>query len=216
MEQTILTPEHQTVIDAVAAEVRLDSFYLSGGTALAAFFLKHRYSDDLDFFTPRDADWSFLTSFIERLEKILDAQAVRHERLFDRRLYFFTIPRGELKIEFTIYPFEHLEEPIRERGMRIDSLRDISANKLAALVDRFDPKDFVDLFFILKQHSLADICRDAEKKFGIKLPPLLLGGEFAKVKRIEVLPKMLIPITIDELKIFFTGQAKKLGSDLLE
>ncbi len=29
-------------------------FYLTGGTALAEFYLKHRKSNDLDFFTPID------------------------------------------------------------------------------------------------------------------------------------------------------------------
>jgi len=28
-----------------------DAFYLTGGTALSAFFIKHRMSHDLDFFT---------------------------------------------------------------------------------------------------------------------------------------------------------------------
>ena len=37
------------------------NFYLTGGTALAAFYLGHRYSEDLDFFsesefTPLEAD----------------------------------------------------------------------------------------------------------------------------------------------------------------
>ena len=49
-----------------------------------------------------------------------------------------------LKSEFTIYPFLNLNRS--ERRRKIDSLRDISANKLMALLDRFEPKDFVDLF----------------------------------------------------------------------
>jgi predicted nucleotidyltransferase component of viral defense system len=32
-----------------------ERFYLSGGTALSAYYLQHRYSDDLDLFT-RDQD----------------------------------------------------------------------------------------------------------------------------------------------------------------
>ncbi|MCZ7666433.1 MAG: nucleotidyl transferase AbiEii/AbiGii toxin family protein [Chloroflexi bacterium] len=30
-----------------------DNFYLTGGTALAAFYLQHRFSEDLDFFYGR-------------------------------------------------------------------------------------------------------------------------------------------------------------------
>ena len=32
-------------------------FYLTGGTALSRFYLNHRYSEDLDFFTNRDTDF---------------------------------------------------------------------------------------------------------------------------------------------------------------
>lgn len=48
----ILTPLHKRVLDALFAEEAFaGAFYLTGGTALAAFYLKHRHSDDLDFFT---------------------------------------------------------------------------------------------------------------------------------------------------------------------
>lgn len=40
---------HYQVLDTVFS-LRL-GFYLTGGTALSRFYLDHRYSDDLDFFT---------------------------------------------------------------------------------------------------------------------------------------------------------------------
>ena len=49
--ETILTPDQQKVLDLFQADPKLpELFYLSGGTALAEFYLKHRRSDDLDFF----------------------------------------------------------------------------------------------------------------------------------------------------------------------
>lgn len=33
---------------------RTQEFYLTGGTALSAFYLQHRLSEDLDFFTNND------------------------------------------------------------------------------------------------------------------------------------------------------------------
>jgi predicted nucleotidyltransferase component of viral defense system len=38
--------------------------------------------------------------------------------------------------------------------VRVDSEYDIAANKLMALVDRFDPKDCVDLYFLLQKFLL--------------------------------------------------------------
>jgi len=34
-----------------------DTFYLTGGTALGRYYLKHRYSDDLDLFVNRENDF---------------------------------------------------------------------------------------------------------------------------------------------------------------
>ena len=51
MEQTILTDIQRQVLTEVANEPFLRDFYLSGGTALSAYYLLHRISDDLDFFT---------------------------------------------------------------------------------------------------------------------------------------------------------------------
>lgn len=47
----ILTPLHKKTLAAIGQTTLADSFYLTGGTALSAFYLEHRYSVDLDFFT---------------------------------------------------------------------------------------------------------------------------------------------------------------------
>ncbi|MBI2870644.1 MAG: nucleotidyl transferase AbiEii/AbiGii toxin family protein [Candidatus Omnitrophica bacterium] len=42
----VLTPLHRTVLDACFKEEAFArSFYLTGGTALSAFYLNHRYSE---------------------------------------------------------------------------------------------------------------------------------------------------------------------------
>ena len=40
-------------------------FYLTGGTALAAFYLQHRFSDDLDFFTEEEVSRAHLACATE-------------------------------------------------------------------------------------------------------------------------------------------------------
>ena len=47
----ILTPFQQRLLKAVGQSPIASHFYLTGGTALAAFLLRHRLSEDLDFFT---------------------------------------------------------------------------------------------------------------------------------------------------------------------
>ena len=48
---SILTAHQQTILKAIADEKYFtDRYYLTGGTALAEFYLKHRLSEDFDFF----------------------------------------------------------------------------------------------------------------------------------------------------------------------
>lgn len=43
-------------------------FYLTGGTALSRYYLNHRHSDDLDFFTNNNSDFSkWIQSIIESI-----------------------------------------------------------------------------------------------------------------------------------------------------
>lgn len=214
MEQTVLTPAQKQVIALIAREPKLAVYYLSGGTALAAYHLHHRVSEDLDFFTREDPDAIFLPAFMERVREELGGKTVRAERLHDRRLFFLEVEDDDVKIEFTYYPFPQLESPVIQDGIRVDSLRDIAANKLAAILDRFDPKDFVDLFFILQRRQLEEVRADTEHKFRIKIDRLYLGGELAKVRRVEALPRMLQLLTVEELKTFFTHQVRELGKDI--
>lgn len=215
MEQTILTPWQEAVLKLVNEKRELADFYLSGGTALAGFYLQHRFSDDLDFFSFEEVDPILVEQTANELGAALHART-RYEKLHDRRIFFFETDGKELKIEFSQYPFRQLEPVEIMEGVRIDSLRDIAANKLAALLDRFDPKDFVDLYFLLQHMTMETIWQDAQKKFSLSISPLFLGSELSKVKRIEALPRMVKPLTTDELRAFFTNQAKQLLPNVLD
>ena len=47
----ILTELQKRFLSEIAKSSLRESFFLTGGTALSAFFLEHRLSEDLDFFT---------------------------------------------------------------------------------------------------------------------------------------------------------------------
>lgn len=215
MKHILLTPAQKSVIKAVGHEPNLKDFYLSGGTALSAYYFKHRISDDLDFFCFDRPDMTYLHGFAGTISRSLKAKTFRTRRVYDRNLFFFTLKDEELKIEFSMYPFRRLGKSIKKDGIVIDSLRDIAANKLMALLDRFDPKDFVDLYYLLQKYSLNHIRRDAEKKFGTTIDNLFLGGEFMKVRRIVSLPKMLIALDVAVLQDFFIDLARRLGKSIL-
>ena len=49
--QQILTPLQKESLNIFFSLPEANNFYLTGGTALAAFYLQHRLSEDLDIFT---------------------------------------------------------------------------------------------------------------------------------------------------------------------
>jgi predicted nucleotidyltransferase component of viral defense system len=54
-----LYPLQDSVLNTLS-KLKID-FYLTGGTALGRHYLKHRYSDDLDFFLNRALDFQTQT-----------------------------------------------------------------------------------------------------------------------------------------------------------
>jgi len=98
MEQTILKPWQEKIMAFIAGEQKMANFYLTGGTALAAYYLSHRVSDDLDFFCFEETDNIFLHALAERLKTEISAESLRYERLYDRNQYFFTSGKTILKL----------------------------------------------------------------------------------------------------------------------
>lgn len=220
MGQTILTKDQEKVLDLVIENSDISkSFYLTGGTALAEFYLQHRYSDDLDFFTSnKDFPQFEVEKFAQIIKEDIGASDIIYRRLHDRRIFFFKKDKGELKVEFTYYPFAQIGKGQDINGLQIDSLEDMSANKLMALFDRIEPKDFVDIYFIIEKANipLEQILGNTNKKFQFSFEPLTLGSEFAKVRAIKELPRMREKLSVEELKKFYERLAANLQRNIFE
>ncbi len=164
----ILGEAQRRFLDAFRGSPLASRFYLTGGTALAAFYLRHRYSEDLDFFCPEDFRVEEILGWLRSLP---ESPEIQYERKYDRRLFLLTPAEGDaLKVEFTRYPFPSIEPVRTVEGLRVDSLPDILANKMVAITDRHDPKDFVDLYWAFVRHpelKPLDVVAAAEPKFGI-------------------------------------------------
>jgi len=217
MEQEILKPWQKKAIDFIFSKNELSNFYLTGGTALAGYYLYHRISDDLDFFSFSDFDPISIHALAEELRKIIGVGQVRFSKLYDRSQFFYSAIDGEeRKVEFTKYPFKQVEKIGVLDNARIDSEFDIAVNKLLTITDRFDPKDFVDLYFLLPKYPLNKLREGVAIKFNTKLDPLTIGSSFAKVRNIETLPRMIKSLTVEDLKQFFNFEATKLSPMVIE
>lgn len=219
MEQAVLTKDQELALTLIGNDAATkDMFYLSGGTALAAFYLRHRYSDDLDFFTDAsDFPQLAVERIAEKIRSAIGAEKTEYQRLYDRRIFFFQKSSGELKVEFASYPFAALHPRTSRSNIMVDSLEDLAANKMMALMDRIEPKDFTDLYFLLHEnHTTLDRIRAmVEQKFHFSINPVTLGAEFAKARLITILPRMIKPLTLPQLKSFFAECAKQLRPDIL-
>ena len=74
---------------------------------------------------------------------------------------------NDVKVTFFQYPFP-VEPTVRfEQTFRLPSLLQLAAMKAYALGRRSKWKDYVDLYFLLRDHfALADICTEAMRIFG--------------------------------------------------
>lgn len=212
---SILTQE-QEIILALAENnefLRLQ-FYFTGGTALSVFYLKHRYSEDLDFFSEKRFDQRIIFTLVQDWGKKYKF-SIKSSR-FTEVVYVFNLlfeNKISLKVDFAYYPYRQLKKnnPPTQNNFRIDSLLDIATNKLLTISQRYDVKDFVDLYFLLQKFSVWDLMEAVRIKFKMELEPLLLGADFLKVEEFDYLPRMIKPLKLEELKIFYRELAKELG-----
>ena len=77
-----------------------------------------------------------------------------------------TLVAEGVKITFLKYPFQIKYSDQFEDIIRIPDLLTLSAMKVYSLGRRAKWKDYVDIFFILKLHSLEDIIRKTREIFG--------------------------------------------------
>jgi predicted nucleotidyltransferase component of viral defense system len=210
----ILNEKQELLISHLPEEIQ-ENFYLTGGTALSAFYLGHRLSEDMDFFTDAEekmAPIEFLTGVIKSLPSV---DHLHFERLFDRRIFVATFKDNQvLKVEFTSYPFKSLEDRFKVGKLCVDSLTNLVTGKLFAMADRFDPKDFVDLYFVLKEKGLKleKLIRLTEERFEMKGLEFVIPERLLLVERIapKDLPVMIEKIDLDEMKGHFLKQATRL------
>ncbi|MBI4089558.1 MAG: nucleotidyl transferase AbiEii/AbiGii toxin family protein [Candidatus Levybacteria bacterium] len=214
MAKTILDSFQQEILLLFKKTLLVKKFYLGGGTALSEFYLKHRLSEDLDFFTQEELNLDELERFINLAAKKSDAKEIQFQHGFGLYTFFLTGSKGSKhKIDFGQYPFTPIEKLRNLNGMLVESLYDIAVNKAHTIA--FNPRlrDFIDLYFILQEEkdwSFDDIFEKSFEKFEMRADALQLGQNLLQVKTLADMPVMIKKIEIEKIKGFFLKEAKKL------
>lgn len=143
-----------TVLGELAKSELKDDYYWTGGTAMANFYLKHRLSFDIDLFSDNPVNYPNVKKFTQNVSKTLKLDTIRESKIFDR--WEFILTNGqETRLDFVFYDFKSLKPKVIWNGIKVDSFEDMVANKTMALIDRNDPKDAYDIYFILTKYQLT-------------------------------------------------------------
>ncbi|HDQ16894.1 MAG TPA: hypothetical protein ENN31_02125 [Candidatus Vogelbacteria bacterium] len=134
-----------------------DECYLVGGTAIA-LYLGHRRSIDFDFAMIGDSNLIDLRRKIKREIEI-------SEVFIDKKEEFTFITQG-VKITFFEFPFEIKSSENLDNIIFLPDLLTLAAMKAYTLGRRAKWKDYVDLYFIIKNnYSVADISDKGKEIF---------------------------------------------------
>jgi len=211
---SILTEKQKKILSFVNDDNYLkDRFYFTGGTVLSEYYLKHRYSDDLDFFSERPIEPDNLQHIVTSWAKTLHATVT--PRLIDERMYVceFQFPKKEvLKIDLCYYPYKRLKPAkVSKKTIAIDSQYDIAVNKMTTVNQRANVKDFVDLYYLLPKYEYWDLSYGVETKFHIKEDRTLWSSDLLIVDTMTELPRMIKPLTIPLLQKYFRKKAVEIA-----
>ncbi|PJA51334.1 hypothetical protein CO009_03385 [Candidatus Shapirobacteria bacterium CG_4_8_14_3_um_filter_35_11] len=157
---------------------------LAGGTALS-MQINHRISYDFDVFTDKPIDDRFLL----KLKKIFWEYEV--EPMVDTGDELTVMLSGNVKLSFVYFPFVKLEKAVETDSLDLFSINDLLANKAYALGRRKTWRDYVDIYWALKNNliDLKKLITITEQKFdGVFSAKLFLEQlvYFSDVAEIEV------------------------------
>jgi predicted nucleotidyltransferase component of viral defense system len=124
---------------------RQGGFFLTGGAALAGFYLNHRTTKDLDLFTTEDR----LDEGEQVLADVARGAGAKLERIQSSSTFRrFLLTRGTESlivdlVRDTAPQIDDVKTTIR--GIWVDSKQEIMANKLCTLLSRAELRDIVDV-----------------------------------------------------------------------
>lgn len=215
----ILTPFQRQLLRTIGDTGIASRFYLTGGTALAAFFLQHRLSEDLDFFTSDPNAVGLVRPDLEAVAANLNAD-LEFSRTFNTFIEcFITSNEGErVKLDFAQEAPYRLRPTNRdsESGLEIDNALDIACNKLSALFGRAAAKDFVDVYFIHQELiPFAELLPQARQKH-VGMDDYWLAISLRRVQTVSVLPRMIKPLDLPDMQAFFLELADGLMAEMAD
>ena len=188
-----LKNEHRSAIEKIKNFIDEGEFYFAGGTAVY-YYLKHRESIDLDFFTKKNFNFRDFKKIFENFNVLFLSKDTVHFEI------------DEIKFSFFYYPYELLKPLLKFDIIKIASLEDILCMKVLAIIQRGSKKDFVDAYFIMNEIKIKpqQLIEMFSKKYG-KINSLIIHKAltFFEDADKELELKMIKKVSWNEIKKFF-------------
>lgn len=144
--ETIDTPTLELLKELMQIPA-MENLRLVGGTGLA-LQIGHRKSVDIDLFGILDANNIELMNSLSVFQDLKTIQQTTNIKVFSI---------NSIKTDLVNYPYPWLFPEIETDGIRLADARDVAAMKVAAITNRGTKKDFIDLYFLLKDFTLDEI-----------------------------------------------------------
>ncbi len=167
IKQLVISESMLNICHNLAKHKQAGRYYLAGGTALA-IQIKHRHSEDLDFFSPGKVNSDSIINWMEGTFPLKSATVIF------KKIDQLDLRIDGVKVSFIEYPFP-LVYPLGDLNViepelsdiKLASISEISLFKAYALGRRASFRDYIDLYYILHNNysSLEKIIADCYKKY---------------------------------------------------
>jgi hypothetical protein len=202
-----LTAFQREVVDAFFQRER--GYVLTGGAALAGFHLGHRTTDDLDLFTRDDEAFERGKFVVADIATAIGGTIeVRQDAPGFKRLVLRRRDEG-LVIDLVRDPAASTSPPVEFGQIVVDSLAEIMANKLTAIVGRAEERDLIDVMFLEREGISVESALAAGLAKDGGCTPATLAWLLSEV---SIPDDIALPagVTPEELRVYVKGLVDRL------
>ena len=176
LQKEAVVQEMTDLIKGLQNDLLFKDHVLVGGTALA-LQLGHRTSTDIDLFTQKKQNTVSLVGYFKKNYTNTEIHIAKDDFI---RLY-----ANGIKVEMVWYEENIIKKAINEENIRLLGINEIAAMKLNTVTKRTEPRDFIDIAYLLKEISLEKMFDLYKENFGSISPLYMKRTLLTKSKSIK-------------------------------
>jgi hypothetical protein len=118
-----------------------------------------------------------------------------------------------VKVQFLHDPYPLLEKFNEWNGIKISSIQDIACTKIVTVSMRGGKKDFIDVYYLLQQFSIAELLDLIQVKYqdiNYNVPHLLKSLTYFEDAELQPMPRMKDHVAWDTLKADIVTKVKEV------